>query len=601
MASKKTPRKANLTVAGGQKAPPRRRSAKAPARQRKVNLLPEGANGGAPDPDSFVECGWGRLIFANTFADPANVAAMLRAEEPNTRDIAFYVSDPQVVLAQAPQDIFLDPSRTFRIWLNRYRPRRTRLKGFYIRRLNSRADAHAMNNIYAKCNMVQVATSFLLNNRTSRTRIYLVAEDESTGRIVGTVTGIDHERGFSDPDKGSSLWCLAVDPDSPFPGIGEALVRYLIEFFQARGRSYMDLSVIHDNKSAIRLYEKLGLEEIQLFSVKKRNVINETLFVGDQSDGQLNVYCRIITREAQRRGIQVHIEDEEAGLFSLTLGSRIIHCRESLSDLTTAVMLTRCDNKALTSRLLARDDIQVPDQQEVGEDHENQAFLDKHGRVVVKPVQGEQGAGISVDIRTAAEMVTAIAAAKNVCDQVILEQYREGLDLRVLVIDHKVVAAAIRKPATITGTGFATVQNLIEAQSRRRAAASGGESRIPMDRETERCVRQAGFDMDTVLPAGTDLAVRKTANLHTGGTLHDVTDVLHPTLADAAIRASKVLGIPVVGMDFIVDAPDKPDYVVIEANERPGLANHEPQPTAERFIDLLFPQTKGRGHDPQAR
>ena len=88
--------------------------------------------------------------------------------------------------------------------------------------------------------------------------------------------------------------------------------------------------------------------------------------------------------------------------------------------------------------------------------------------------------------------------------------------------------------------------------------------------------------------------MRKTANLHTGGTIHDVTDKLHSKLREAAIDAAQAIDIPVTGLDFIVPAVDEPDYAIIEANERPGLANHEPQPTAERFIDLLFPQTTAR-------
>jgi D-alanine-D-alanine ligase-like ATP-grasp enzyme len=92
-----------------------------------------------------------------------------------------------------------------------------------------------------------------------------------------------------------------------------------------------------------------------------------------------------------------------------------------------------------------------------------------------------------------------------------------------------------------------------------------------------------------VPPEGVTFPVRKAANLHTGGTIHDVTERLHPELAEAAIRVARAIDIPVVGVDFIVQDPSEPDYVFIEANERAGLANHEPQPTAERFIDLLFP------------
>ena len=94
-----------------------------------------------------------------------------------------------------------------------------------------------------------------------------------------------------------------------------------------------------------------------------------------------------------------------------------------------------------------------------------------------------------------------------------------------------------------------------------------------------------------ILPEGETLQVYSTANLHTGGTIHDVTDELHPELRDAAITAAKIIDIPLVGLDFMVRSVSEPDYVIIEANERPGLANHEPQPTAQKFIDLLFPQT----------
>jgi len=154
------------------------------------------------------------------------------------------------------------------------------------------------------------------------------------------------------------------------------------------------------------------------------------------------------------------------------------------------------------------------------------------------------------------------------------------------------VAAAVRKPATVMGDGKHSIRELIETQSRRRAAATDGESRIPLDAETDRAVRASGRTFDDVLPEGECLAVRKTANLHTGGTIHDVTDDLHPTLVEAAIAGAKVLDIPLVGFDFLVPDVAGPDYVIIEANERPGLANHEPQPTAERFVDFLFPHSR---------
>ena len=114
---------------------------------------------------------------------------------------------------------------------------------------------------------------------------------------------------------------------------------------------------------------------------------------------------------------------------------------------------------------------------------------------------------------------------------------------------------------------------------------------VLFDDETERCLARAGHTLDDVPPVGQSIRVRETANLHTGGTLHDVTEELSDSLRGVAERCAKALDMPVVGLDLMVPSASGDEYVFIEANERPGLANHEPQPTAERFVDLLFPQT----------
>jgi len=233
----------------------------------------------------------------------------------------------------------------------------------------------------------------------------------------------------------------------------------------------------------------------------------------------------------------------------------------------------------------------VPEQISARDPERNREFLQKHGSVVVKPVRGEQGRGISVDIQRPDELDRACRAAERVCDAIIIENYIQGQDLRIIVIDFRVVAAAVRRPARIVGTGRHTIRQLIQKQSRRRSAATGGESRIPLDSETKRCVALKGYDLGDILPAELRLEVRRTSNLHTGGTIHDVTADLHPALAEAARDAARAINIPVVGLDFLVPDVSGPEYVIIEANERPGLANHEPQPTARRYVDLLFPQT----------
>ncbi len=542
--------------------------------------------------NAMIDVGWGRLIFAHTFQSMEELVQTLREEPEGKRDIAFYLRDPHVVLSMAPDRLFLDPSHTYRIWMHNYRPATRTRQGFHIRRIRTREDAQAINRIYASWRMVTCDPDFMLEHNASRVLAFFIAESED-GEIIGTVTGVDHVSAFNDPESGSSLWCLAVDAQADVPGVGEALVRHIIEHYQTRGRAYVDLSVMHDNENAIALYEKLGWERVPVFTVKTRNPINEPLFTPAAPKQEMNPYARIIVDEARRRGITVKVLDAEAAYFALSWGGRSIVCRESLTELATAIAMSRCDDKRVTHRLLAGAGLRVPDQQEAGEHEDNVSFMGRHEGVVVKPARGEQGAGISVDVRDEEHLRQAVEEARQHCPDVILEQYVQGDDLRVIVINYEVVAASIRRPAVITGTGRHTVEKLIGKYNRRRAAATGGESRVPLDAETRRTLADAGYELGDVLEAGQSVQLRKTANLHTGGTMHDVTDQLHPELARASVEAARALGITVVGLDLLVPDVAGPDYTLIEANERPGLANHEPQPTAERFIDFLFPQTTG--------
>ena len=538
-----------------------------------------------------VHCGWGRLLIGHTFPDPVTLAEELLNEQPGERDIALYVAAPQQVLAQSPQQLFLDPSDTLRLWFTDYRQATRVFRGFRIRRAQSEADWNAINTLYLSRSMLPIDPT-LLTSRHDGGPVYWMAEDEDSGAVIGSVMGLNHHTAFNDPENGSSLWCLAVDPLCSRPGVGEVLVRHLVEHFMSRGLSYLDLSVLHDNAQAKNLYAKLGFRTLSTFAIKRKNGINQPLFLGPGPEVGLNPYASILVEEAYKRGIDVQIDDAAAGLFTLSHGGRRIRCRESLSDLTSAISMSLCQDKCLTHKVLSQAGLNVPTQQQAGNADDNLAFVEEHGRVVVKPVDGEQGNGVAVDLDSIEQVQQAIEAARAFDSRVLLESFHEGLDLRIVVIGFEVVAAAIRRPAQVIGDGQHRIQRLIEAQSRRRQAATGGESRIPLDAETLRTVQAAGYDYDSILPAGQVLAVRRTANLHTGGCLEDVTAVLHPVLADAAIRAARALDIPVVGLDLMVPAADQPDYVFIEANERAGLANHEPQPTAERFIDLLFPHSQ---------
>jgi len=539
--------------------------------------------------DVTVDCGWGRLIFGQTFANSARLLEELRAERPGRRDVALYIRDPQVVLAQSPQELFIDPSYTLRLDLGP--PVDEPGDAVVIRPFGADDDIEVLNRIYLSRGMVPAEPGFAGELLERDDIQLLLACDRERGDVLGCVTGVDHVRAFDDPDGGSSLWALAVDPRCQVAGVGRALALALAQRFRDAGRRFMDLSVMHDNRGALALYEQLGFTQVPVYCVKKKNAINEPLFTGPQPWRELNPYARIITDEAMRRGIAVDVVDIESGLFRLSLGGRVVNCRESLTDATSAVALSRCDDKALTHRLLSGAGLRVPQQRRVSSAGEALEFARDQEAIVIKPASGEQGTGVFVDLRSEDDVREAFAACSALSDHVLAEEFARGSDLRIIVIAGEVIAAALRRPPVITGSGKHSARKLIEKLSRRRSAATGGESTIPLDSETERCLREAGYSLDDIVPYGTRITVRKTANLHTGGTLHDVTGKLSKTLREAALRAADVLEIPVVGLDFLVPRADGDEYVIIEANERPGLANHEPQPTAEKLIDFLFPAT----------
>ena len=169
--------------------------------------------------------------------------------------------------------------------------------------------------------------------------------------------------------------------------------------FRDRGRAYLDLSVTHDNTAAIALYEKLGFARVPVLAVKRKNAINEPLFTpAPETVDDLNPYARIIADEAMRRGIRVEVLDAETGEMRLSHGGRSVVTRESLSEFTSAVAMSRCDDKRLTRRIVSEAGVVVPRGRLATFDDGDHEFLAEVGDVVVKPTRGEQGKGITVGV-----------------------------------------------------------------------------------------------------------------------------------------------------------------------------------------------------------
>ncbi len=146
-----------------------------------------------------IHCGWGRLLIGQTYPDAEELARDLLQEAPGERDIALYVAAPQQVLAHAPQQLFLDPSDTLRLWFTDYRPARRPPRGFRIRRVHTEEDWAAINRLYLARGMLPVQTE-RLSPRHQGGPIYWLAEDADTGVAVGTVMGLNHAKAFQDPE-----------------------------------------------------------------------------------------------------------------------------------------------------------------------------------------------------------------------------------------------------------------------------------------------------------------------------------------------------------------------------------------------------------------
>ena len=282
-----------------------------------------------PSQGVALDCGWGQIVFGQTFEHRSEAAEVLRTEVEGTRDICIYLRDAHVFVAEHPDEFFVDPSLTYRLDLPAQQVSPEPPPNVTIGELRTIDEADAVNAIYARNGMVVAPPGVLLQVASRPEVVHLVAS-LSTGRVVGTVTVVDHVALFNDPANGSSLWCLTVDPDAAPMGLGQALLGRLAAEMAARGRAFVDLSVLADNTGAIRLYERLGFRQVPELVVKRKNPINERLFRASPPAHyeQLNPYAKIVADEAMRRGIRVEVTDPQWGELKLTHGASVVHTRE---------------------------------------------------------------------------------------------------------------------------------------------------------------------------------------------------------------------------------------------------------------------------------
>ena len=346
---------------------------------------------------------------------------------------------------------------------------------------------------------------------------------------------------------------------------------------------------------------------------------NETPLPGFDSDvdritavcerERLGVTTAAIAAAARHRGIPVR---RMAGLSLLRLG---YGCHRqlvwaALTSQTSAVGVDVAADKQLTKQLIAAAGIPVADGIAVRSAGEAAAAIAEiGGPVVVKPLVGSQGASVTIGVRTAAEAVAAYGKAADIGDAVLVEALVPGTDYRVLVIDGQVAAAAQLRPASVTGDGVHTIGQLVATANtdpRRGTGHSRELTMIKLDADALSHLDALGLDDHSVPAAGQVVTLRRNANLSTGGTSKDVTDLVHPEVAEMCRRAAAISGLDVCGIDLrLVDIAgplhDPAGHgmaqpcAVLELNACPGLRMHlsptegRPRDVAAAVVDSLYP------------
>lgn len=316
-----------------------------------------------------------------------------------------------------------------------------------------------------------------------------------------------------------------------------------------------------------------------------------------------------IVDAARERGIPVMRLTDDASLLQLGWGARQRRVQAALTGHTSHIAVEIAGDKQLTKQLLEAGGIPVPPGRPAGTLATARAAAEAIGwPVTVKPLDGNQGRGVTTGVASMEQLVAAFDRAREQGARVLVERHVEGDDHRVLVVQGRVVAASRRLPAQVTGDGRRTVRQLVDALNVDPRRGEGHEApltRVRLDAAVIDCLAAQGRHPDQVPPAGAAVRLRTNANLSTGGTAEDVTGRLHPQTAALCVRAARRVGLDVAGIDLVCRDIGRPLHeqggAVIEVNAAPGLRMHE-QPSAgearragRAIVDGLFgPDDDGR-------
>ncbi len=326
-----------------------------------------------------------------------------------------------------------------------------------------------------------------------------------------------------------------------------------------------------------------------------------------REDERLGPSTGSIVQEAVNRGIP-WIRLNKYSLVQLGYGTNQKRIQATVTSETSSIGVEIACDKEDTKYLLEQAEIDVPRGDIIRRERSLQDACDYVGfPLVIKPIDGNHGRGITVDINNYKDALVAFHHAKDSSKSgaVIVEKFITGEDYRLLVINNVLVAAAIRTPAHVLGNGKFTIQELIDEVNRDPRRGYGHEkvlTQITTNELTKTLIKDAGYTLDSVLTKGERLILKDTANLSTGGTAKDVTDIVHPANVSMVERISKIIDLDICGIDIMTTDITKPlsetGGAVLEVNAGPGFRMHLapttglPRNVAAPVIDKLFPRKK---------
>ena len=360
-------------------------------------------------------------------------------------------------------------------------------------------------------------------------------------------------------------------------------------------------------------------EKAGVYAAESSVRIAEALIAGEEYDLDYDIKRMRELRESERLGPSTgSIVDEaisrdipwirlnKSSLVQLGYGKNQVRFRATMTEKTSSIAVDIAGNKDETKRLLSDAAIPVAKGVTVSTLEDVYDAIDRVGfPLVFKPIDGNHGKGATINVKTKEEAIAAFEYAKEYARRIIVERFITGYDFRALVIDHKLVAAALRVPAHVKGNAKLTVQELIDKENQDPRRGYGHENvltEILIDRDTLDLLEKVGYTLDTIVPKGEIVYLKSTANLSTGGTSIDVTDQVHPQNIFNFERISRIIGLDICGIDIMAKNLTEPltenGGVVIEVNAAPGFRMHLapseglPRNVAAPVIDMLYPPGK---------